>query len=110
MFILNICNNQTIKNIHAAAIINSEIAASNAYYAYMYAKYVLTNPFPLGELTISKSDTYSYWYAFDVLKGPFPLGESVIANDIFYSKEYTKDVLKRDFYLNDILICKYVEE
>ena len=33
MFILNICNNQTIKNIHAAAIINSEIAATDAHYA-----------------------------------------------------------------------------
>ena len=47
MFILNICNNQTIKNIHAAAIINSEIAASNAHYAYMYSYNIIGDNFEL---------------------------------------------------------------
>ena len=69
MFILNICNNQTIKNIHAAAIINSEIAASDASYAYTYASIMIGNRFELGEEAISKSAHLSYYYALNVLNG-----------------------------------------
>jgi glutamate mutase epsilon subunit len=69
MFILNICNNQSIKNIHAAAIINSEIAASNAYYAYMYSYNIIGDRFELGEEAIAKSAHWSYNYA--VMIDPF---------------------------------------
>jgi hypothetical protein len=91
MFILNICNNQSIKNIHAVAIINSEIAASNAYYAYMYS--------------------------YNIIGGRFELGEPAIAKSIFYyALVYTNTILCCDFYLDGKLICeraqhyKFIEE
>ena len=110
------------------------IIAKNAYYSYMYARFVLMKkPFPLGEPAIAKSayfsilyadqiingkfelgekaiaesDYQSFAYARDILKGPFPLGEPVIAKSTEYSKKYTQDILKKDFYLDGKLICKY---
>ena len=84
MFILNICNNQTIKNIHSSAIINSEIAASNAYYAYMYS--------------------------YNIIGGRFELGEEAIAKSIFYyALVYTKIILCCDFYLDGKLICEHAQ-
>ena len=53
MFILEICNNQTFKNIHESAKINPDIAATHTYYAYLYAKDILKGSFPLGEIEIS---------------------------------------------------------
>jgi hypothetical protein len=117
MFILNICNNQSIKNIHAAAIINSEIAASNAYYAYMYSYNIIGDKFELGEEIISKSAHWSYIYALNVLNGRFELGEPAIAKSIFYyALVYTNTILCCDFYLDGKLICeraqhyKFIEE
>ena len=133
MFILEICNNQTFKNIHESAKINSVLAASNAHYAYLYAINIIGGRFELGEKAIAedgycsfyyayafgrfelgepaiaKTPSYSYWYAEHVLYGPFPEGEHVIAKYAFISREYTQLVLKRDFYVDGKLICKYEE-
>ena len=58
MFILEICNNQTYRNIHNAAKINPVLAATNAHYAYLYAKDILKSSFSLGEPAIA---TNAYW-------------------------------------------------
>ena len=117
MFILNICNNETIKNIHSSAIINSEIAASNAHYAYMYSYNIIGDRFELGEEAIAKSAHWSYIYALNVLNGRFELGEPAIAKSIFYyALVYTNIILCCDFYLDGKLICeraqhyKFIEE
>ena len=108
MFILNICNNETIKNIHSSAIINSEIAASNAQYAYMYSYNIIGGRFELGEEAIAKSAHWSYIYALNVLNGRFELGEPAIAKSIFYyALVYTNIILCCDFYLDGKLICEY---
>ena len=60
MFILEICNNQTIKNIHVAAKINPVLAATDAHYAYKYAINIIDGRFELGEKAISTSSYYSY--------------------------------------------------
>ena len=110
MFILNICNNQSIKNIHAAAIINSEIAASNAHYAYMYSYNIIGGRFELGEEAIAKSAHWSYIYALNVLNGRFELGEPAIAKSIFYyALVYTNIILCCDFYLDGKLICEHAQ-
>ena len=90
MFILNICNNQSIKNIHDAAIINSEIAASNAHYAYMYSYNIICGRFELGEEAISKNSFFSYAYAIYVLNGPFPLGEPAIKINVERYNNYLR--------------------
>ena len=132
MFILEICNNQTYRNIHNAAKINPVLAATNAHYAYLYANDILKSSFPLGEPAIALSDyfsyayatvlqqqfklgepaianstKYSYYYTIYVIKSPFPLGEPAIAKNSVFARDYTHLVLKHDFYLNDKLICEY---
>ena len=77
-----------------------------AFYAYLYANYLLQGPFPAGEAIISKDAKYAHWYAYDVLKGPFPAGEAVIAEDCEFSHRYAKDVLKADFYYDGKLIAQ----
>ena len=134
MFILEICNIQTFKNIHEAAKINPDIAAITSetaiayafqnntrfelgekaiaetpYNSYYYALSVLKGPFPLGENVLSRSAGYACRYAKNVLKGPFPLGEKAIAKNSSFSYEYTQRILKRDFYVDGKLICKYEE-
>ena len=108
MFILNICNNQTIKNIHSSAYINPYIAAVDASYAYTYASIMIGNRFELGEEAIAKSAHWSYIYALNVLNGRFELGEPAIAKSIFYyALVYTNIILCCDFYLDGKLICEY---
>ena len=77
-----------------------------AFYAYLYANYLLEGPFPAGEAIISKDAKYAHWYAYDVLKSPFPAGEAVIAEDCEFSHRYAKEVLKADFYYDGKLIAQ----
>ena len=85
MFILEICNNQTFKNIHESAKINPVLAAMQSRYAYRYARDVLKGPFPEGESIIATDAFHSYDYAKNVLQGPFPLGEPAIAKNAMFS-------------------------
>lgn len=135
MFILEICNNQTFKNIHESAKINPDIAAitsetaiayafqnntrfelgekviaEDARNSYYYALEILECPFPLGEPAIATNAQFSLYYASAVLKGRFKLGEYAIAKDTTYSYFYTKNILKNDFYLDDKLIRKFYKE
>ena len=41
---------------------------TNPEYAYLYARWVLKKPFPLGEKAIASSPQYAYHYVLDVLK------------------------------------------
>ena len=59
------------------------------------------------EKYIAKSTKYAYMYAKYILKGPFPLGEAAIAKDAMYAKLYARDIFKKDFYFNGKLIAKY---
>ena len=77
-----------------------------AFYAYLYANYVLKGPFPKGEAAIA-TDAYSaYLYARDVLEGPFPKGEAVIAKDADHAQYYATVILKADFYYDGKLIAQ----
>lgn len=107
MFILKICNNQTIKNIFNSTKINPNLAIICPLYALYYAKYVIKGRFELGESIIATDEEYSYYYAFDVLKSPFPLGEPVLTKSKYYSYLYTHFVLKQNFYIDSELICEY---
>jgi hypothetical protein len=54
------------------------IIATDAYYAYAYAHYVLNGRFELGELVIATNLDCAYHYARNVLEGKFEAGEQVI--------------------------------
>ena len=99
MFILEICNNQTFKNIHESAKINPVLAATDAKMAYKYAINIIGGRFELGEKAIAKDAQYSYMYAIKILKKPFPLGEPAIAKDAYYSYYYANVILKNRFAL-----------
>ena len=92
MFILEICNNQSYKNIHEAAKINPDIAATHSYYAYLYARDILKSPFPEGEAIIATDAFHSYDYAKNVLQGAFPLGEELISKKTVISFKYAAHV------------------
>lgn len=107
MFILKICNNQTIKNIFNSTKINPNLAIIRSLHALYYAKYVIKGRFELGESIIATDDYCAFNYAFDVLKSPFPLGEKAITKSKYYSYLYTHFVLKQNFYIDSELICEY---
>lgn len=88
MFILEICNNQTIKNIHESAKINADLAATDAKMAYKYAINIIGGRFELGEKAIAEDGYCSCYYAIKILKKPFPLGEPAIATSSYYSVLY----------------------
>ena len=75
--------------------------AKDAEFSYIYARYVLEKPFPLGEPAIAKNAGYSYYYADYVLKKPFPLGEYAIARSVWSSYYYATNVLKGPFPLGE---------
>lgn len=66
------------------------VIASNAPWAYRYAKNIIDGRFELGEKTIAGSAYWSYLYARDVLRGRFEAGEEAINRDIFYSSSYER--------------------
>mgnify|MGYP003612897288 CR=1 FL=1 len=82
------------------------VIATDANYAYMYARDVIRGPFPKGEEAIAKDAHCAQWYANDVLKGPWPKGEAAIAENAHYSRSYAQVILKADFYYDGKLIAK----
>jgi len=54
------------------------IIATDSFWSYTYAKYVLHGRFKLGERAISESGEWSYIYALCILYDRFPLGEDAI--------------------------------
>jgi hypothetical protein len=83
-----------------------DIVAQNPFSSYLYAFYVLHNPFPKGEDAISKITDYSYYYAKDVLKGPFPKGEDAMSREPFYAYSYASSILKGPFPKGEDVISK----
>ena len=47
------------------------IIATSALYSYRYAKYILDEPFLLGEIIMATNANCSYNYAYHILKNPF---------------------------------------
>ena len=70
-----------------------DAVASDAKYAYLYARYIIKGRFPKGEKAIASDPEYAYWYAFYVIKDRFPEGEKVIASSPFYAYWYARDVI-----------------
>ena len=68
--------------------------AKDTKYAYLYARYILNGPFPLGEDAISKDAWGAFYYARHILKSPFPKGEDAISKDATYAGLYAYSVLK----------------
>ena len=63
------------------------ILAKSPKYAFMYASYILNEPFPEGEDAIAKDAGYAYDYSIDLLFKRFPKGEDMILNSK-YSEDY----------------------
>ena len=94
MFILEICNNQTFKNIHESAKINPVLAATDAHYAYLYAINIIGGRFELGEKAIATDPYYAYEYAISVIRNKFKLGEPAIFSNPKFSFWY-RDFIER---------------
>jgi len=68
------------------------VISKDAYYSYLYAKYVIEGRFILGEPAISKNAEYSYWYAINVIKSRLPdfMHNQMILGNNEYTKLYIK--------------------
>ena len=71
--------------------------ATNSFYSFNYAKYVLNGPFPLGEKVIASNLGNSLCYA-ELIGTRFELGEPIIAMCSRSSERYVNKILKKDFY------------
>lgn len=74
--------------------LGEEVIATDTYYSFIYAKYVIQGRFELGENAIATSALFSCRYAVEVIKDRFELGEKAISTDASYSSAYTHNVLK----------------
>jgi hypothetical protein len=79
--------------------------AKGAWYAYLYAKYVIKGRWPEGEAAIAKDTEYAYWYANSVIKGRWPEGEAAIAKDTEYAYWYAKYVIEGRFPAGEAAIA-----
>ena len=85
--------------LNSAFPLGEEIIATDKYYSFIYAKYVIQGRFELGEGMIATDALFSYRYAVEVIKERFELGEKAISTDPAYSFAYTRNVLKGTFEL-----------
>lgn len=83
------------------------VISLSAEWSYMYARFVLQNPFPLGEDTISTDPHYSCAYAQKVLKKRFTLGEPAIATSVTESSRYAENILRGRFSEGEETISRY---
>jgi len=91
------------------------VILKDAFYSFLYAKYVIEGRFILGEPTISKDAEVSYHYSFYVIKGRFILGEPAISKDARYSYHYAIGIIKGrlpDFMHNQMILSndEYTKE
>ncbi len=71
--------------------------ASDPYFAYVYANYVIKGRFPEGEPAIASDPKYALWYARNIINGRFPEGEKAIASDPHDAYWYAKYIIKGRF-------------
>ena len=68
--------------------------ASNPYYAYEYARYVIKGRFPEGEKAIASAPNYAYSYAYFISKGRWPEGEKAIVTAPYWAYLYARHIIK----------------
>ena len=77
-----------------------KLIATDAYYSYLYALYVLKAPFTLGEKAIATDVEYSYQYARDVL----------IPNKEKITKDHLRSLLTNIDFMKHSAYEKFVRE
>ena len=74
------------------------VIATDPFYAYMYAKYILKGRWKRGEKAIAQDELWSLSYVREVSKRRFKLGEAAMKRDekIFQVYENFLKVLKEE--------------
>ena len=69
--------------------------ATDAQYAYRYARYVIKKPWPPGEAAIATDPEWAFVYAWNLIEKPWPPGEAVIATNPRFAYNYARYVIKK---------------